>query len=309
MATYNTELLRKGPGLLLRDILSKKDPQVQAVIATIAAANPDIIALQGVDYDLEGRALEALRSALQENGISYPHAFAAPPNAGLRSGLDLDGDGKLAGPGDAQGYGAFLGQGAMALLSKYPVVSDAVEDFSAELWQDQPGDIMPVVDGLPFPSAEAQLKQRLFSHGGWVVPVRHPKYGLIRIITFHATPPVFDGPEDRNGRRNNDEVMFWHRYLSDPERAKRAVIAADANLDPKRGDGRREAMGQLLAHPALQDPLPGAPTVTWAQTGPMRVDYVLPSTDWRILGAGMTPENATASRHNLVWVDLMPRAP
>ncbi|MGB3244167.1 MAG: endonuclease/exonuclease/phosphatase family protein, partial [Sulfitobacter sp.] len=32
VATFNTELARKGPGLLLRDILKGDDPQITAVI-------------------------------------------------------------------------------------------------------------------------------------------------------------------------------------------------------------------------------------------------------------------------------------
>ena len=56
-ATYNTELSRKGPGLLLRDIASGKDPQVIAVLNVIKHAQPDVIALQGFDYDLTNLAL------------------------------------------------------------------------------------------------------------------------------------------------------------------------------------------------------------------------------------------------------------
>ena len=47
-ATFNTELSRKGPGLLLRDILAAKDAQVNAVLAQIIAADADVIALQGL---------------------------------------------------------------------------------------------------------------------------------------------------------------------------------------------------------------------------------------------------------------------
>ena len=47
IATYNTELSRKGPGLMLRDIEKGDDAQVTAVIRVIVAADADIIALQG----------------------------------------------------------------------------------------------------------------------------------------------------------------------------------------------------------------------------------------------------------------------
>ena len=75
-----------------------------------------------------------------------------------------------------------------------------------------------------------------------------------------------------------------------------SVIAADTNLDPDRGDGLGAAMRALLGHPRVQDPLPDAPTVAWDQTGPMRVDYVLPSADWRVISAKARPRNPKASR-------------
>ena len=40
-----------------------------------------------------------------------------------------------------------------------------------------------------------------------------------------------------------------------------------------------------------------------ATLGDMRVDYLLPSTDWRIVAAGVARDPA-ASRHGVVWVDL-----
>jgi endonuclease/exonuclease/phosphatase family metal-dependent hydrolase len=306
IATYNAELSRDGPALLLRDIL-RGDPQVAAFTAALAAVDADVVALQGIDYDLEGRALDALAEATAEAGAPYPHRFAAPPNAGRMTDLDLDGDGRLGGPGDAQGYGRFFGQGAMAILSRHPIAAEDARDFSDILWRDLPDALLPEAgDGTPFPSAEAQAIQRLSTNGHWVVPIDHPSLGRVHLLTFHATPPVFDGPEDRNGKRNHDEVLFWRHFLEGafgtvPEDF---VIAGDANLDPARGDGRGTAMSALLAHPALQDPLPDRPTVSFDQTGPMRVDYVLPAATWRVTAAGIHPADPGASRHGIVWVDL-----
>ncbi|MGJ8626313.1 MAG: endonuclease/exonuclease/phosphatase family protein [Sulfitobacter sp.] len=307
IATFNTELARKGPGILLRDILKGSDPQITAVMDTIVFAQADVIALQGFDYDLHNTALAAFADALRQRGIEYTYHFAAPSNAGLQTDVDLDGDGKLGGPGDAQGYGRFFGQGGMAILSRYPINTKEVQDFSTLLWKDLPDNLFPTLQSGPFPSDEAFNAQRLSSHGHWVVPIEHPAMGRFHLLTFHASPPVFDGPEDRNGKRNHDEVAFWGKYLSGAfgaAPAARFVLASDANLDPDRGDGRSEAIQALLNHPTLQDPLAGTTTVEWAETGEMRVDYVLPSRDWTVLDAGITPENLTASRHRLVWVDL-----
>ena len=148
--------------------------------------------------------------------------------------------------------------------------------------------------------------QRLASHGAWVVPLDIPDQAPLTLLTFYATPPVFDGPEDRNGKRNHDEILFWDHYLAGtfgPPPTDRFILLGDANLDPAKGEGLRAAIQTLLDHPALQDPLAGQPTVTFDGLGDMRVDYLLPSTDWRIVAAGVARDPA-ASRHGVVWVDL-----
>lgn len=273
----------------------------------IISAQPDVIALQSFDHDLQNAALAAFVDALALRGLTYPFSFAGPSNAGLHTDIDLDGDGKTGGPGDAQGYGRFFGQGGMAILSRYQIDTAGVRDFSAFLWKDLPGSLFPKTRDGPFPSAAAYQIQRLSSHGHWVVPILHPTFGRFNVLTFHAAPPVFDGPEDRNGRRNHDEVAFWRQFLNgslgkmptDP-----FFLVGDANLDPDRGDGRSIAIQQLLADPAIQDPLSGTSTVNWPQTGQMRVDYVLPSQDWVVVDAQVTPQDPKASRHRLVWVEV-----
>lgn len=307
IATYNTELARKGPGLLLRDVLKGNDPQVTAVVDVMVAARADILVLQGVDYDLEGRALDALAARLKSNGLNYPYRFAGPPNAGLMTDLDLDGDDRFGGPGDAQGFGRFFGRGAMAVLSRFPILQSEVQDYSTLLWRDLPEALLPGTQENPFPDPDALAIQRLSSNGHWVLPIAHPTLGPVHILTYHAAPPVFDGPEDRNGRRNHDETMFWLHYLDGhfgPPPKARFVLVGDANLDPNKGDGRSIAIRRVLRDPRLQDPLPGQATVNWPQTGPMRVDYALPSADWTIMDAGITAPNPDASRHQLVWVEL-----
>ena len=310
IATFSPELSRKGPGLLLRDILKREDPQIAAAVAAIAAVDPDILLLTGIDWDLEGRALDALAGLLAEAGAPYPHRFAPRPNTGLPSGADLDGDGRPGRPRDAQGYGRFAGEGGMALLSRHPVIAGQARDFSALLWRDLPGAQLPEQAGAPFPSEAAQAVQRLSSTGHWAVPVAAPG-GTVTLLAFAATPPVFDGPEDRNGLRNADEIRFWLRFLDGafgaPPRA-RFVLLGNANLDPVDGEGLHGAIAALLADPRLQDPAPesaggraaatpghrGDPaqdTADWWEEddgpGNLRVDYVLPSAEWRVPGAGV----------------------
>lgn len=307
VATFNTELSRKSPGLLLRDILRGDDPQIIAVLDTLARANADIVTLQGFDYDLEGRALAAFADALAERTAAYPHRFAGPPNAGRMTDADLNANGTRGEARDAQGYGRFFGAGAMAVLSRHPIAVQDVQDFSTLLWRDLPDNLYPMQDNAPWGGTQAHAVQRLSSHSHWSLPIEHPVMGRFHVLTFHATPPVFDGPEDRNGRRNHDETAFWTLHLAGtigtPPDAP-FILMGDANADPDKGDGRPEAIRSLLSDPRLQDPLPMQPTVDWSATGQMRVDYVLPSADWRVVGAQVMAPNPDASRHRLVWVEL-----
>jgi hypothetical protein len=319
VATWNLALARPGPGLLLRDIRRDEDPRLAAIAGILAEVAPDILLLQGVDHDRDLMALTALRDRIARDGPRYAHVFALRPNSGWPTGLDLDGDGRRGGPGDAQGYGAFSGQGGMALLSRYPITREDAQDFSALLWRDLPGALLPEANDRPFPSGDAQAVQRLSSVGHWAVPVALPE-GRLTILAFHAAPPVFDGPEDRNGRRNADEIRFWQLYLDGafgPRPEGRFVITGVANLDPERGEGRHDAIRALLADARVQDPRPMRPgppfrfdTAEWARTGPLRLSYVLPSADLAVRGAGIfwpeEPDDTAAltGPHRLVWVDL-----
>ncbi|MFZ1725841.1 MAG: endonuclease/exonuclease/phosphatase family protein [Albidovulum sp.] len=337
IATYNVDMSRKGPGLLLRDILSGKDAQTIATVDVITQAAPDILLLNGFDYDLNLAALQALAGALTQRGATYPHLFARRPNTGFTTGLDMDGDGRVGGPGDAQGFGDFAGEGGMAILSRLPIDEGAMQDYTEFLWKDLPDSL---IAGAKLSTA-ALAVQRLSTTAHWAVPVALPDGGRLTLLAYYASPPVFDGPEDRNGRRSHDETAFWQQLLdgdlSWPVPSAPFVILGDANLDPVDGDGLHAAMVSLLADPRLQDPAPrslggadavnqggvnalnlGDPaldTVDWPDDpgpGNLRVDYVLPSSDLTVLDAGVWwPEDvalgvaaAKASRHRLVWVDI-----
>jgi endonuclease/exonuclease/phosphatase family metal-dependent hydrolase len=321
LATFHTELSRRGPGLLLRDILGGEDSQIAATAEVIAAAQADILLLQGVDFDAGGLALAAMAERLATAGADYPHRMALRPNTGQRTGLDLDGDGRSWRARDAQGYGFFNGQAGMALLSRYPI--GEVQDFSGFLWSDLPESA--AADVLP---PEALPVLRLASVAGWDVEIALPG-GPMRILATHASAPVFDGPEDRNGWRNHDELRFWQLYLDGwaPEgvtgfTASRFALMGTLNVDPARGEGRRAGLRGLLDHPRLQDPVPrrpggGTETADWPDPvpGDLRVDYILPAKGLRVSDAGVVwPEGegeglplsvvAAASDHRLVWVDL-----
>ncbi|MEM6587836.1 MAG: endonuclease/exonuclease/phosphatase family protein [Pseudomonadota bacterium] len=309
---------------MLRDILKGEDAQVAAVAAIIAETAPDILVLQGIDYDHDLATLTTLRNRIEEAGVLYPYIFARAPNAGRPSGADLDGDGRLGEPEDAHSYGWFTGEGGQAVLSRLKIDDGKAQDFGDMLWSEMPEPLWPA---KPMPGQEVQ---RLSKSGHWILPIDVGETRLT-LMSFHATTPVFDGPEDRNGRRNHDEILFWRHVLDGtigdrPEGA--FVIAGNANLDPVDGEGRKAVIRNLLSDARLQDPRPQGPdkgntpghtgdprldTVSWPSVGNLRVSYVLPSSDLVVTGSGVhwplkgeaAQQVETASRHRLVWVDVM----
>jgi hypothetical protein len=324
---WNIGLERRGPGLLLQDLTGGKDPAIAAAVTVLLALEADILVLTGMDYDPGLHALRALEARLAAAGRPYPHLYAPRPNSGQPTGLDVDGDARLNEPEDAQGWGPFPGAGGSAILSRFPLLTDRAVDYSTFLWRDLPQTLLP-------PDTDPALAgiQRLSSHSHLALPVALPDGTALTLLIWHATPPVFDGPEDRNGRRNHDEAAFWLHLIAGtlpftPPQPP-FVLIGDANLDPADGDGRAQAMTALLTHPHLQDPAPkgqhgrrepghlGDPaldTVLYPRLGGLRLDYILPSSDLPLVGSGvlwpaaddpLLSQITAASRHFPLWVDI-----
>ena len=308
---------------MLRD-LRAADPQVLAAAQVISAAAPDVILLTGFDWDLNGLALVEFGKILAESGHPMPYSFSARPNSGLATGLDLNGDGRKGRADDAQGFGQFSGQNGMAILSRMPL-GDVI-DYTDFLWRDLPDNLMPAL------SDDIAAIQFLSSTAHWDVEVQTSS-GPLHLLAWSATPPVFDGPEDLNGRRNHDEALFWLHHLPDAP----YILLGNINLDLVDGDGRPDAIHALLQ--ATQDPQPqgayqppqtginqrqkGDPRLDTAvfaddAAGNLRVDYVLPARSLTIIRSAVvwpTPDDPmaiaveTASNHRLVWVDIeMPQS-
>lgn len=358
VATYNASLNDdQAGGLVAR--LESGDEKARRIAAVIQRQRPDLLLLNEFDYDSDQRAADLFqRSYLEvgqfgEQAIHYPYRYLAPVNTGLPSGLDLDHNGKIGGGDDAWGFGRHPGQYGMLVLSRYPIDASAVRTFQLFKWKDLPGAKSPVdpKTGADWYPPEIWKELRLSSKSHWDVPVQTP-LGRIHFLVDHPTPPVFDGPEDRNGLRNADEIRLWAEYISgkpapwlcDDQGAcgglaadQAFVIAGDHNADPVDGSSTGHPMAQLLDHPRVlpypapesQGAVASALSVGGAnigqknpaaqdtgdfgpRVGNLRLDYVLPSRDFRVLASGVFwpkpgepgSEWIEASDHHMVWVDL-----
>ncbi|PRY92837.1 hypothetical protein BCF33_1699 [Hasllibacter halocynthiae] len=301
LALLHSELSREGPGLLLRDAAEGRAP-VAAIIARIVAARPDALMLAGLDHDAEGLALAAIQARLAEAGHPMPHALHPPTNAGLPSGLDLDGDGRPGEPEDAHGWGRFRGQGAFALLAAHPLEPRA--DLSAREW------------GAAAPPGEEGRRVSSSAHvsADLVLPE-----GRLTLVAFHADAPAF---RPTSPLRNAAELALGAELVEGACPA--FAVLAVTNLDPADGDGIGGAMRAFLDRPDLRDPRPAAPpshsdpghegdpaldtALFDGPSGPggLRTDYVLPAAVLPIAGAALErpADPADPSRHALVRVDL-----
>ncbi len=308
------------------------DPQLRAAAEIIRRVAPDILILNEIDHgtgsgvELDGPA-QTFRDRYisgPEQTVELPFSFAAPNNTGRLSGLDLDRDGYVATQedlgsreygNDAWGYGEYPGQYSMAVLSRFPIDLERVRTFQEFLWADLPGHHLPEA----FYGEQVSERIRLSSKSHWDVPVRLPGTTL-HLLMSHPTPPVFDGDEDRNGRRNFDEIRFWALYLDDSPALRddrgeagglgpdnRFVIGGDLNAQPAPDQPTYDgipAIGQLLSHPRVRESGPwlsatgpldaktaGPPDFPERATanfgGGSRVDYLLPDTALTILNGGL----------------------
>ncbi|MBL7259824.1 endonuclease/exonuclease/phosphatase family protein [Paractinoplanes lichenicola] len=336
-ATYNLSLNRPAEGLLREHLANPGVDdvyrrQARNVAEVIQRAHPDVVLLNEFDYDPEAARLFAQNFlAVSQNGApaqKYPYRYVAPSNTGISSGLDLNNNGVAdTTPGDqaygddSYGFGLFPGQYGMVVYSKYPISYSAIRTFQLFKWKDMPGNLLPA----DFYSPAARQVLRLSSKSHWDVPIRIGGK-TVHFLVSHPTPPTFDGPEDRNGRRNHDEIRFWAdyvksaRYIYDDRGHKGGlkpgspfVIAGDQNADPLDGDSYDGAINQLLDHRLINSRIapssagaaeaatlqggantshvgnPRYDTADFADTAPgnLRADYVLPRAGLPVRGSGV----------------------
>jgi endonuclease/exonuclease/phosphatase family metal-dependent hydrolase len=268
-ATLNAAMGLAAEGELALRLQAGFDPGLQSLAEILQRVRPDVVLLTEMDYQenvdaaglLQQKYLGQPQAGLAP--IEYPYHYNATVNTGVDSGLDLDGSGRTGDPGDAWGFGRFPGQYGMLLLSRYPLEVERIRSFRLFRWRDMPGALEPLDErGRPFYPPETWASIRLSSKSHWDVPVRIGST-QVHLLASHPTPPVFDGPENRNGRRNHDEIRLWADYVRPGAGAYLVddagmvgglpaeslfVIAGDLNADPQDGDSTRQAIRQLLEH-------------------------------------------------------------
>ncbi len=275
IATFNVALNRKEQGQLVRD-LKKGDEQAKRIATIVQLVAPDVLLANEVDYS-DGEAAKLLRdlyflkpqaNAWKTEPSTLANLFTAPVNTGMPSGLDLNLNGRTADSDDSWGYGAFPGQYGMAVYSRFPISEKEVRSFQMFRWSQMPGAKRPkLLDKATgeekfFHTDEVWNRLRLSSKSHWDVPIEINGTTL-HVIASHPTPPVFDGPEDRNGCRNHDEIRLIKDYVSGTseggylvdDKGKSGALAADArfvilgdlNSDPKDGSGISQGIIDLLS--------------------------------------------------------------
>jgi hypothetical protein len=355
IATFNSSLNRGSPGQLARDLSTPDNAQAALVAEIIRRTRPDVLLLQEFDFDAGGESVERFRSNYLARKpedragppIHYPHVYFAPVNTGEPSGFDLDNDGKIGGGADALGFGEFPGQYGMVILSMYPIDTARVRTFQRFPWKDMPGALLPDDPKTAAPRdwyTPAELAVLpLSSKSHWDVPVRVGAR-TIHLLVSHPTPPAFDGPEDRNGLRNHDEVRLWSDYLDGAKylrddrgksggfRGRSFVIMGDLNTDPSDGGSVKGAIHRLLSRSDVNaSPVPGSEGGIEAAAaqggmngshtgdprhdtadfndravGNLRVDYLLPSSDLAICDSGVFWPPQKDPLGPLVWGDPPP---
>lgn len=317
----------KVTGNELTHALQTHSQQIKNIAEIIQRVNPDIILLNEFDrVDNSHKNLHTFlndylgQSQQGQPSIHFPYFYQGAVNTGVKVNGDLNHDGKQnEQPADTHGFGHFEGHFGMVLLSKYPINEQQIRTFQHFKWQHMPNALQPIDPKTQQTWYSEQTWQtlRLSSKSHWDIPVQI-KDQTIHVLASHPTPPVFDGPEDRNGKRNHDEIRFWFDYINGEQghyiyddlgnkgglAAQQAfVILGDQNASTEDGDAisttTSQGINALLNSPKIQDPLPTSlggqahsadnpkakhHSAYWR----MRADYVLPSVlGFKLLNSGI----------------------
>ncbi len=354
VATFNLEDVRTS------DLHDGTNARLRDLARVIADIRPNIILLNEIAYDMPGGPdVDAATSAGSNaarfaemhlaglEGVPRYRAWMPPVNTGVPTGFDLDNDGRVSSTpapagdsaaaraygNDCHGYGTFPGQYGMALLVDERLVIDeaGIRTFQRFPWSYMQGAFLPFdPSGKPWFTGDEPTYVRLSSKTFASVPVKLPNGATVHLLCSHPTPPAFDGPEQRNRKRNHDEIRLIGEYIDDApflvDDAERVgglgrfdsfIVLGDLNADPRKGDSFKNPIERHLKGnrrvrfdftPVSTVSLPGFDPADTASFK-LRVDYVLPSKDIEIVGGEVwrhVPEGAAKfpSDHFPVYLDV-----
>lgn len=340
-ASFNVAMSADSETAILEQTATLDSLRFKKIAATIQSVRPDVLLLCEFDHLGEGGDNGALRNFCRHylnrsqydlSPIHYPYSYCPSSNTGKLSPVDLNNDGIISLPEDGLGFGLFHGHYSFVLLSKYPIKTDEIQSWQTLLWQQMPNSLLPT----QYYSPQAQSVLPLSSKNHVCVPIEYDEQ-IINILCCHPTPPVFDGEERRNAKRNHDElrllvdIIDGADYLvSDQGQTSGInlqqpfVVMGDLNADPIDGDGIKAGIDALLNHPLIEKSVAtgakvpaslggkykrvyqkrnGKPDI-WTHVSGLRLDYVLPSTHCHIQNSGVfwpdkkDPKRAWITNHN-----------
>ncbi|WP_232313303.1 endonuclease/exonuclease/phosphatase family protein [Enterovibrio coralii] len=326
-ATFNVSLSADVPGQI-RSELESNSKRIQKLAATIQSCRPDVLLLCEFDHPGKGgddgslalfceRYLEV--GQFGQDPVYYPHRYLPPTNTGLPV---FSSDDASQSPEKAQGFGRWHGQYGFVVLSRFPLLVDEVKTWQHFLWKDLPNNAIP----KGYYSDDVLEHRRVSSKNHIALPIDIHGH-VVTLVACHPTPPVFDGPEKRNYRRNADELKLLEAiisneaYLVDDEGKAGGVtedmpfvIMGDLNADSVNGDGDKEAIASLLNHERTEKSVrpcsngaveylshgEGENKALATHNRGLRLDYVLPSTDFNILNQGVFWPSRQEPLHSLI---------
>ncbi|MCH7661677.1 MAG: endonuclease/exonuclease/phosphatase family protein [Euryarchaeota archaeon] len=350
-AEYNIELLTTEKAQ------AENDEQLRAAAEVVQTVpEPDVLLVCELDNNFQqgkntrihnGEAFldNYLREPQRDDlsGVDFEYFYAPESNTGVPSGMDYYKSGEVTlEPGtdayanDCYGYGEYPGQYAMGIYSKYPIDPEGIRTFRKFRWKNVPNDKMPLSREFDIYLTGAERKRfRLSSKTHADVPIRIGDRTVHAVIA-HPTPPVFDGPENLNGRRCHDEnkligdLIRGEEYLYDDDGARGGlptdeafVLMGDMNAEP----GEEENFDAATTH-LLENPRINAENMPTSEGGReegnefitsdfgKQVDYVLPSMEFDVLDSAVVwPSEGTdrpafletvlqGSDHFMIWSEL-----
>ncbi|OEE83687.1 endonuclease [Enterovibrio norvegicus FF-162] len=314
-ATFNVAMSADQPDRVFSSLRNADSERFNRIAAIIQHCQPDVLLLCEFDHHGEGGDDGMLayfqshylnQSQYGQCPITYPFQYLPPTNTGLPL---FDGEEISSAPERAHGFGRHHGQYGFILLSKYPLDIDNARSWQSFLWQSMPNTRMP----RHYFDHAVEQRLRLSSKNHVAIPVNVGEH-TVHVVACHPTPPVFDGAEKRNLKRNADEIRLLHdilkneSYLVDDKglvgglaEGSSFVVMGDLNADQTNGEGDKAVIAQLIGDTRIQPfPIPQSGGAAHFVRGRhvrnknqathqrgLRLDYVLPSKDLQVKETGV----------------------